>query len=114
MIASRTRDGRRVVEQTTIAVSSRMMALLMVIPALLARRLVDVTVPEKDVRGLLLLVGLMVAAYLLAEVFAIIGGADRQHHVGLHHGTDRNRPEATILSTRSETVPSLLRRAASR
>ena len=31
MIASRTRDGRRVVEQTTIAVSSRMMALLMVI-----------------------------------------------------------------------------------
>lgn len=59
-------------------VCALVMALLMVIPALLARRLVDVTVPEKDVRELLLLVGLMVAAYLLAEIFATIGGADRR------------------------------------
>ena len=55
-----------------------MMALLMVVPALIARRLVDVTVPEKNVLELLLLVGLMIAAHLLAEIFGIIGGADRR------------------------------------
>lgn len=58
-------------------VCSLAMALLMVVPALLGRRLVDVTVPGRNVSELLVIGVLMVGAHLLADILAIIGGGAR-------------------------------------
>jgi ATP-binding cassette subfamily B protein len=59
-------------------VCSLMMALLTVVSALFARRLVDVTVPARNVSELLLITALIVGALLVAEVLAAIGGGERR------------------------------------
>ena len=58
-------------------VCSLAMVLLAVVPAMLARRLIDVTVPSGNARELMILSGVMVAAHLVIGTLALIGGGAR-------------------------------------